>query len=170
MTKTFYWAIVGVLVAFAIAGAVVLFQPPQPPADFDVYVLDEYYKSQMAWAGAIGVGMGILLGWLNTKRLYHRPGEPGYAFARRTAWRGIGAGGAAALVALAVALLMAAARTFGPLAPMEKMLLVPTSGLFLVILAIAAAAAMTIYAVVTRATPWGGQYALIKRSSPARNR
>lgn len=163
MNKTLYWVIVGLLLVFVVSGALVLFEPPQPPADFDVYVLEEYYRSQMTWAAAIGVGVGILLGWHYTRRLYHRPGEPGQVFIRRAAWRGIVAAVIATLVALVFALLMAAASAFGPLAPLEKVLLVPTSGLFMVVLAISAAVAMAVYAVVTRATPWGGQYALIKR-------
>jgi hypothetical protein len=95
--------------------------------------------------------------------VYHKPGEQGREYNARVAMRGALTGILAAIVAAIVAAAFASAAPFNPLAPIESVILVFTSGLMLVAMAIAAATAMMAYAVPTRAKAWGGQYAIVKR-------
>jgi Na+/proline symporter len=159
MSRKTYWVIVMVLLAFIVAG-LILFLPSQDTS-VNLQDLEQYYRTQYAVAGVIGIALGLALGWWATGHVYHVPGESNYN--GRVAMRGALAGVIAAILSAIVAAAMAATAPFDPLAPVESVGLAFTSGLIIVVLSIAAVAAMIAYVVPTRAKAWGGQYALIKR-------
>jgi hypothetical protein len=138
------------------------FNPPQP-GNVEIRSLEQYYFYQYFVAAAVGLSAGLALGWLARGHVYHDPGETAVSYNRRVIGRGIAAGGVAIVLALIVAVVFAVAWTLEPLAPLEKARLVIASALFLVILAIAGVMSLLAFFVITRATAWSGQYALLPK-------
>jgi hypothetical protein len=159
MSRQTYWVIVTVLLVFIVAG--LIFFLPSQDANVNLQDVEQYYRTQYAISAVIGVVLGLAFGWWVIGHVYHVPGENDYN--GRVAMRGALGGILAAVVGAAAAAIMAAVAPFEPLAPTGSVTLAFTSGLILVVLAIAAATAMIAFAIPTRAKAWGGQYALIKR-------
>src|SRR5687767_1992292 len=130
MSKSMYWVIVAVLVAFAIAGSLVLFQPPQPE-NVEIQLLENFYRNQYVIAGLIGLVIGAVWGFGSTRRIRHRARERGTDFAGRVVLSGLWGGLVGVAWAVLATIIYATFTEFGPLAPLEKVQLVVQSGLFL---------------------------------------
>jgi hypothetical protein len=161
MSAKTFWFVAAIGVAVIVAG-LLFFNAPQP-GNVEIQSLEQYYNDQYLVAAAVGLIVGLLFGWLTRGNVYHDPRESAVSYNRRVIARGVVAGGVAIALAFLVACVFAVAWTLDPLAPLEKVTLVVASGLFVVILAIAGVVSLLAFAMITRAKPWSGQYALLPR-------
>jgi hypothetical protein len=161
MNARFFWLIAGLVLVFAVFGAV-SFDPPQRE-DIELQLLVDFFRNQYVVAAVIGLASGGLLGWLARRSIRHRPGDRGVDFDSRVAARGLVAGFVAVLFTSLATLTAAYLASWEPLAPGEKVVIVAQAALFYVVLAIAFVSALAMYALLTRVGAWGGQYALVSR-------
>lgn len=154
-----FWVFL-VVVVIAIAVGLALAQPSQSIA-IALDILVERYHSLDLWAVIVGVAAGAVGGVL-AQGMQHRVGESGASYNSRVVWRGVWTSVIAAALAVVLTLALAAISPLEPLDVWATFLLIASSTLFAVALAIAFVCSMVAYAVVTRFTrEWGGQYALI---------
>jgi L-cystine uptake protein TcyP (sodium:dicarboxylate symporter family) len=161
MQKGLYWILIAGALLFAIVGRYVLFSLPVPgSANIELRRVEEFFNSQVWVVMMLGAGLGAIAGHLATRRIRHLPSERGTDYLGRVVSYGVTRALAVVVLVLIAEAVVAALWTLEPLAPLEKVLLLVLSGLFLVLLAAAFASALVAYFVVTRLKSWGGRYAL----------
>jgi hypothetical protein len=161
MSARLFWAIVVAATALVIFG-LLFFNPPQPE-NVEIRSIEEYYRVQSILAAVAGILVGVVMGWLARGNVYHEPRDRGDDYNQRVIGRGLLTGAVSVILVSVISAAMAVWWTLEPLAPLEKVTLVMGSGMFLVVLLIGGAAALVVYALMTRSTAWSGQYTLIKR-------
>ena len=163
MTRTIFWlvAIVGLVLLLA---AFSVFSSPENPV-IAIEVLDEWYVTQMIWGLFIGLLAGAVAAFLARRMIEHRPHEHAKDYLGRVGGWGFKTQMAAVILVAVFAMIMAGISTLGPLAPIEKVMLLVPQGKFLSVLGAGIVGASLSFVIGSSIFPWGGQYALLRRTA-----
>jgi Na+/serine symporter len=163
MTRNIFWflAVVGLLLTTA---AFSVFSSPQHPS-VPSEILDEWYVTQIIWGLFIGIVAGAVAAFLARRMIEHRPHEHAKDYLGRVGGWGFKTQMAAVILVAVFAMIMAGISTLGPLAPIEKVMLLVPQGKFLSVLGAGIVGASLSFVVGSSISPWGGQYALLRRTA-----
>jgi heme/copper-type cytochrome/quinol oxidase subunit 2 len=158
--RYFYWSVTGFLLLVAGLGITIL--PAPEHASISEEVFSDWFLYQFILAIVIGGVSGLLAASRSMKRTRIEPADDANSFGRRVMLKGLWSGVGAVTLMLAVLVVLAAYHSaFNPASPIERVILVATSGKMLGVLATAGFVCLAVYAGRGRASRWGGTFALI---------